>query len=262
MGRYRVLLVVAVGLVLVVGMLWALQRRLVYFPDRDRPAPPPGVGEIALATDDGMRLTAWLVGPSTSDTAVLVAPGNAGNRLDRLPLARDLADTGLAALLLDYRGYGGNPGDPSETGLAHDARAAWNHLTERFDRIVLYGESLGAAVVTRLATEVPERPHGLVLRSPFASLAAVGRAHYPFLPVKTLLRDRFPVAERVRAVTAPTVVVYGTADAVVPPAQSREVADAAPNLVGVVAVDGADHNDAVLGSGSVVVDAVRRLLPG
>jgi pimeloyl-ACP methyl ester carboxylesterase len=253
-------LVGAAVLVMVVGMLWALQRRLVYFPDRDRPPAPPGVEEIALTTADGLRLTAWSVGPSTSDTVVLVAPGNAGNRLDRLPLARDLADTGLAVLLLDYRGYGGNPGDPSESGLAHDARAAWDHLRNRFDRIVLLGESLGAAVVTRLATEVPERPHGLVLRSPFESLAAVGRAHYPFLPVKTLLRDRFPVAEHVRRVTAPTVVVYGTDDSVVPPRQSRAVADAAGNLVHTVAVEGADHNDAVLGSGGVVVDAVRRVV--
>ncbi len=261
MSRYRAVLVVVVVLVLVVGMLWALQRKLIYFPDRDRPAPPSGVQEVALTTVDGVRLTAWLLAPSTMDIAVLVAPGNAGNRGDRLGLARDLADKGFAVLLLDYRGYGGNAGTPSEDGLARDVRAAWDHLTGpagfTADRIVLFGESLGAAVVTRLATEV--RPRGVVLRSPFASLAAVGRAHYPFLPVGALLRDRFPVVERVRNVEAPTVVVYGTRDTVVPPEQSREVADAAANLVDTVAVEGADHNDAVLGAGNVVVEAVKRL---
>jgi pimeloyl-ACP methyl ester carboxylesterase len=260
--RYRPALAVVVVLVLGVGMLWALQRRMIYFPDRDRPAAPPGVREVALHTADGVRLTAWLVGGPASEVAVLVAPGNAGNRAGRLPLAGDLAGLGLTVLLLDYRGYGGNPGEPSEDGLARDARAAWDHLTGAggfaADRIVLYGESLGAAVVTRLATAV--RPRGIVLRSPFASLAAVGKAHYPFLPVGALLRDRFPVVEQVRAVTAPTVVVYGTRDSVVPPAQSRAVADSAANLVDTVAVDGADHNDAVLGAGSVVVGAVARLV--
>jgi alpha-beta hydrolase superfamily lysophospholipase len=261
--RVRAVLVVVVVLALVVGMLWAFQRRLIYFPARDTPAAPQGVREVVLRTGDGVRLTAWTVGGSAPDTAVLVAPGNAGHRGDRLPLAADLAARGFAVLLLDYRGYGGNPGSPSESGLALDARAAWDHLTGpggfAAERIVLYGESLGAAVVTRLATEVPARPRGIVLRSPFASLTAAGRAHYPFLPVGLLLRDRYPVVDRIRSVSAPTIVVYGTRDTVVPPEQSRAVADAASNLVDVVAVDGVDHNDAVLGSGSVVVGAVQRL---
>ncbi len=262
----RVVIALVVLAVVTATLAWAFQRRLVYLPSGAPGTPPEqlldGGSAVRVRTEDGLDLAAWYA-PATAlatGTTVLVLPGNAGSRAVRVPLARALSASGFDVLLLDYRGYGGNPGDPSETGLAHDARAAWDHLRTRFDRIVLYGESLGAAVVTRLATEVPEQPHGLVLRSPFASLAAVGRAHYPFLPVKTLLRDRFPVAERVRAVTAPTVVVYGTADAVVPPEQSREVAEAAPNLVAAVAVDGADHNDPVLGSGSVVVDAVRRLV--
>ena len=239
-------------------MLHALQRRLTYFPDRTAPT-APDVRDVTLTTSDGLGLTAWQVEPSTGDgAAVLVAPGNGGNRAGRLPLALALAGHGLTVLLLDYRGYGGNPGTPSEAGLNRDVRAAWDHLAETFDRIILFGESLGAAVVTRLATDVT--PHGMVLRSPFASLVAVGRAHYPFLPVGALLRDRFPVADLVPHITAPTIVVYGTRDSVVPAAQSRAVADAAGGLVDTIVVDGADHNDAVLCAGRVVVDAVRRLV--
>jgi len=267
MGRWcRAGLIVAVVVGLVVGTVWALQRRLIYFPDRAAPVLPAAVEEVALATDDGLRLAAWLVapaGPSTTSVAALVAPGNAGNRADRVALARALAGAGITVLLLDYRGYGGNPGHPSEDGLRRDARAAWDHLTGAggftADRIILFGESLGAAVVTGLAADLPQRPRGLVLRSPFASLAEVGKAHYPFLPVGLLLRDRFPVADRIRTVLAPTVVVYGTGDTVVPPEQSRTVAEAAANLVDSVAVQGADHNDAVLVEGTAVVDAVRRL---
>ena len=108
------------------------------------------------------------------------------------------------------------------------------------------------SVAVELATY--RAPRGLVLRSPFTSLAAAGSHHYPWLPVKMLLQDKFPVAERVSGVDVPTVVVLGTADKVVPAAQSREVAAAARAKL--VEVAGADHNDEVLLSGPQVVDAV------
>ncbi len=174
----------------------------------------------------------------------------------RLPLARALADEGFTVLLFDYRGYGGNAGSPSESGLALDARAAYRHLATMFpaDRIIFYGESLGAAVVTELATE--HRPAGLVLRSPFVSLPAVAAFHYPFLPVRVMLRDRYPLADQVSGVSTPTLIVYGAADATVPPAQSRRVAERAAGPVTVVAVAGADHNDASLLAGSELISAI------
>jgi len=159
-------------------------------------------------------------------------------------------------LLFDYRGYGGNPGRPSEAGLALDVRAARRFLVEEAgvppERLVYYGESLGAAVVAELATEHP--PAGLVLRSPFVDLAAVGERHYPFLPVRALLRDRFPTAEHVARVAAPVTVVWGSADAMVPAEQSRAVA--AAGHARTVVVDGADHNDRVLLDGDALVRAV------
>jgi fermentation-respiration switch protein FrsA (DUF1100 family) len=151
-------------------------------------------------------------------------------------------------LLVDYRGYGGNPGSPSEDGLARDIEAARTFLVEQAgipaERLLYYGESLGAAVVTALAAKHP--PAGLILRSPFTDLPAAGREHYPFLPVRLLARDRFPVAEVVARVAAPTLIVYGTADSIVPPRQSLAVAGKAGGPVRVVAVQGADHNDASL----------------
>ena len=193
--------------------------------------------------------------------AVLVANGNGGHRGLREPLARELVDAGLSVLLFDYRGYAGNPGSPSEEGLALDVRAARSFLVEdaavRPDRLVYLGESLGAAVVTELAVEHP--PAGLVLRSPFADLPSVAAVHYPFLPVRALLRDRYPVAERIAGVRVPTTVVYGTADTIVPPAQSRRVTDAAAQLHRRVEVPGADHNDRVLLDGDALVQAVVEL---
>jgi pimeloyl-ACP methyl ester carboxylesterase len=250
--------------VVVLALVWTFQSRLIYLPF-GAPALAAeevfdGGSAVRLHTDDGLDLTAWhapATGPATG-TTVLVVPGNAGSRLDRVPLARALTAVGFDVLLLEYRGYGGNPGAPTEDGLAADARAAHQHLvTERGvrpEQLVIFGESLGAAVATRLARERPAA--ALVLRSPFTSLADVGARHYPFLPVRVLLRDRLPVLDTVGTITVPVHVVAGDADEVVPVAQSRAVAAAAGATY--VEVPGARHNDPELAYGRLVVDAVVR----
>jgi alpha-beta hydrolase superfamily lysophospholipase len=248
-------------------VLVGLQRRLIYLPF---PAQVPravdvvpSAREVTLRTVDGLALGAWLVPAGEPDrgVAVLVANGNAGNRSLRAPLARALANAGLVVLLFDYRGYGGNPGRPSEGGLARDVRAAHRFLIEEVDvkpeRLLCYGESLGSAVVTELATEHP--PAALLLRSPFVDLASVGRFHYPFVPVRTLLRDRYPLAHHLAGVKVPTTVVYGSRDSIVPPEQSRAVAAVAAGETRVVEIAGADHNDLALLEGERLIEAVVEL---
>ena len=189
----RLLTAAVVCVVVVAALAWVLQRRLIYLPAGQPTAAPEQVLEggsaVVLHTEDGLELTAWHtppIGPATG-IIVLVLPGNAGSRAARVPLARALSAGGFDVLLLDYRGYGGNPGSPTEEGLAADARAAHRHLVAERGvppaRLVLFGESLGAAVATRLALERPVA--GLVQRSPFTSLADVGAPHYPFLPVRS-----------------------------------------------------------------------------
>jgi alpha-beta hydrolase superfamily lysophospholipase len=258
--------VVVLVLVLVTGLLWGFQRRLIYLPDAGPVGPAdavlPGARDVVLRTSDGLELGAWyLPGRAPVAGTVLVANGNGGHRGFRAPLARALSDAGLAVLLFDYRGYAGNPGSPTEEGLAIDVRAARDHLVDELGvppgRLLYFGESLGAAVVTELATEHP--PAGLLLRSPFVDLASIAAVHYPVVPVRALLRDRFPVAEHVARVDVPTTVVYGSADSIVPPEQSRAVAEAAGQLHRLVEVPGADHNDRVLLDGDALVKAVLEL---
>ncbi|GIH78056.1 alpha/beta hydrolase [Planobispora longispora] len=256
----RGVLTLLVLALLVVGLAWLFQRSLIYLPDRS-PVPPaaavlPGARDVTLTTADGLRLGAWYVpaAGSARGVSVLVAGGNAGNRAHRAPLARALAARGLSVLLLDYRGYGGNPGRPSEAGLALDVRAAREHLARSGDAVIYFGESLGAAVVTELAAEHP--PTALLLRSPFTDLADAGQVNYPFLPVRPLLWDRFPVTEHVAGVRAPTTVVFGSRDTIVPARLSRAVAEAAPGLVRSVEIAGAGHNDRVFLDGPELVDAV------
>jgi uncharacterized protein len=247
-------------------MMAALQRRLVYFPDPG-PVPPAervlsGARDVTLHTSDGLALGAWFVPPKPTtdlDMAVLVAPGNGGNRSGRADLADQLSRRGLAVLLMDYRGYGGNPGSPSEDGLGRDALAAARALEELGypgHRTIYFGESLGTAVVAALQTR--RTPAGMVLRSPFTELADVGAHHYPWLPVRLLLKDRYEVSQHLATSEVPVSVVYGDHDTVVPTELSVEVADEARSLVERVVIPGADHNDEVM-LGPPVADAVARL---
>ncbi|HEY7185114.1 MAG TPA: alpha/beta hydrolase [Vicinamibacterales bacterium] len=266
--------IAAVLVAFVVGVLalvWLMQRRLIYFPT----AYLPSLGEagitggepVTFETSDGLRLGAWFFagsGPPPRLT-LLVFPGNAGNRFHRVPLAASLRTHGVQVVLIDYRGYGGNPGSPTEEGLAIDARAALSYLHGRADvdrsRLVYFGESLGTGVAVRLATE--HAPAGLILRSPFTSMVDVGRYHYPVLPVSWLLRDRFPSIDRASQVRSPVLVIAGDRDSVVPIDLTRRLYAAFSSAKTLVEIPGADHNDDALLDGAAMIDSmlqfVRRL---
>lgn len=246
------------------GLAWSLQRRLMYFPDPHVPASRT-VGladaeQVRFQSADGTALAAWfLAAPGEqAHVTVLVFNGNGGNRAMRAPLALALHRQGFHVLLTDYRGFGGNPGTPSEDGLALDARAARAYLASRPDvdpaRIVYYGESLGTAVAVRLADEQP--PAALILRSPFTSMADIARHHYSPMPVQLLLRDRYASLERIGRIRSPLLIVAGDRDRIVPLEYSRRLYDAASEPKTLVVVSGADHNDVELLTGRTLIEAV------
>ena len=214
-----------------------------------------------MTTADDVALGAWYLEPAEPCTAaVLVAQGNGGNRAGRVELAQAIHERGFGVLLFDYRGYGGNQGSPSEQGLARDVRAARSYLLQEAgvapDELIYLGESVGTGVVSELATEYP--PTALVLRSPMTSFADVARALYK-VPIGWLLRDRYPVLANVEQLTGPIAVVYGSADTMVPAAQSRAVAQAARDAGAEVVeaeVVGAFHNDGGLAQGETLMDAL------
>jgi fermentation-respiration switch protein FrsA (DUF1100 family) len=253
----------------VIALAWLFQRRLIYIP-LDSHVPPaarvlPGAEEISFPTADGLELGGWFV-PSTGGPAratVLVCNGNAGNRAYRAELAGALAAAGIQVMLFDYRGYGGNAGRPTESGLLEDVRAARSYLESRPEvdagRLFLLGESLGAAVALAEAVERP--PRGLILRSPFKSMTDVGKLHYPFLPVGLLLRDRYPSDRRILGLACPLLVVVGERDRIVPAASSRALWEAAPRKdKKFVTIPGADHNDPDLLAGERWISEVLRFV--
>ncbi|HKQ60018.1 MAG TPA: alpha/beta hydrolase [Candidatus Polarisedimenticolaceae bacterium] len=251
------------------ALVWVFQRRLMYIPI-PRKLPPvetvlPGASEVTFTTDDGLVLGGWYLpaGLASPGPAALVLDGNAGHRGLRAPIATGLRGLGLSVLLFDYRGYAGNPGRPSESGLVVDSRAARRWLEARREvdpkRVLLFGESLGAAVAVALAAE--REPAALVLRSPFTSMTEVAGIHYPFLPVRWMLSDRWPSLERAPRLSCPLLVIAGDRDTIVPLEQSRRLFEAAggsPKRW--LELPGAEHNDLELEAGSAVFDAVQRLL--
>ncbi|WP_457142681.1 alpha/beta hydrolase [Mycobacterium sp. URHB0021] len=248
------------------ALLWTQQRRLIYFPSPG-PVPSaaavlPGGRDVVLETADGMSLGGWYFPAHGRGGAVLVCNGNGGDRSLRAELALALNRMGLSVLLFDYRGYGGNPGKPSEGGLTADARAALDWLGAQSDvdsqRIVYFGESLGAAVALGLAVERP--PAALVLRSPFTSLLDVAAVHYPWLPVRRLLLDTYPSIDRIASLRAPVLVIAGDRDDIVPAALSRRLFDAAPEPKQYVQVPGVGHNDPQLLDGPQMIGAIGRFL--
>jgi fermentation-respiration switch protein FrsA (DUF1100 family) len=165
---------------------------------------------------------------------------------------------------MDYRGYGGNPGSPSEAGLLLDAEAAVTYALSRHDvdpdKLIYFGESLGAAVAIAVAQEHP--PSALVLRSPFTSLPDVARTHYPYLPTSLLLRDRYPSIDTIRTLDVPVFVAAGSQDTIIPIAQSRKLYEASPGMKRFVTIEGADHNDPTLTHGRLLIDEIAIFLDG
>jgi uncharacterized protein len=214
------LIVFLVGYAGVVVLLYVTQRALMYFPDTDRMSPDaaglPAAQEIRLDTADGEKLVAWQVPPRGDRTVVLYLHGNGGALSHRAERFRALTADGIGLVAVDYRGFGGSSGRPTEAGLGIDAENAYGFAAARYPaaRIAVWGESLGTGVAVALAAE---RPVGrLVLEAPFTSAVDLAARHYPFVPVRWLMKDQFRSDLRIAAVAAPLLVLHGARDTIVP----------------------------------------------
>jgi uncharacterized protein len=229
-----------------------LMNRLLYLPAREIASRPRvGSSDVEFSTEDGERLHAWWV-PATAPTIahVLFCHGNGGNLADRIPHLELLSAAGFDLLAFDYRGYGRSSGRPTEHGTVLDARAAREELLRQDGvdpaRVVYLGESLGGAVALALALEHP--PAGLVLQSPFTSVRAMARLHYPLIP-RALVPDAYPSLSRIRRLTAPLLVLHGADDRIVPAMDGQALFDAAPDPKRIEVFPGVGHNDLIARAG-------------
>jgi fermentation-respiration switch protein FrsA (DUF1100 family) len=233
-----------------VAVLWAFQRDLMYFPDRAPRVPPStyplldGVREITLTTADGLDLAAWYAPAPRDRPTVVLLHGNGGSlRRERYRL-QHFRDARMGVLLLEYRGYSGNPGTPTEQGLYADARAALDWLQASgvaSDSVVVYGRSLGTGVATKIAAE--REIGAVVLEAPYTSTVDVAALRFPIVPVSWLMEDRFESLDRIGAVTEPLLVMHGDSDSVIPQRLGRRLYDAARSPKEGFWPRGLGHND-------------------
>lgn len=175
-------------------------------------------------TSDSFTLEGWYrPAAGLTKPTVLFLPGRYGHPLDRADRARLMADAGYGVLLAAYRGYAGNQGEPSETGLLTDARGWADFLVKRGlsgRQLVIYGEELGCHPAAMLASE--RSINSLVLEAPFPDMAALLVSRYPLLPLRGgLLRHHFDLRPLLPLVRAPILVLHGGSDRLVPSALSK-----------------------------------------
>jgi uncharacterized protein len=242
-----ILLAGIVGYAGVLALMYFAQRALMYFPDVAR-TPPASAGfpqaeEVVLRTSDGEKLIAWHVPPRGEKPLVLYFQGNGGALMLRAGRFRSLVADGTGLLALSYRGYGGSSGSPTETGLIRDGEAAYRFATERYGpaRLALWGESLGSGVAVALAATHPVG--AMILEAPFTSAADVGAGHYPFLPVRLLIKDPFYSDRRILDVRAPVLVLHGVRDSIVPIALGEKLFALIPGPKQFIRFPAAGHND-------------------
>ncbi|HXV10388.1 MAG TPA: alpha/beta hydrolase [Burkholderiales bacterium] len=246
----NLVLLLALGYAALVALAYVFQTRLVYFPQigRQIAATPQAYGlayePVALTTADGEKLSAWWVPHQRAAGAIVIFHGNAGNISHRIDYLMMFHRLGYSSLLVDYRGYGQSTGSPSEEGTYRDAEAAWNWLTKERGLaardIVVFGESLGAAVAVWLAARV--HPRALVVASGFTSVPDLGAQVYPFLPVRLISRFSYDSLGTIKSVKAPVLVAHSREDDIIPFAHGKALYDAAPEPRRFLEMRGG-HND-------------------
>jgi fermentation-respiration switch protein FrsA (DUF1100 family) len=222
------------------------QRKLLYFPYAREVAPGsvglPQAEILHIETDDGERLLAWYVAPAPGRPLILYFHGNANGIADRAERFHAFTAPGNGLLAVEYRGYPGSTGSPSETGLIADGEAGYAKalaLGVPPARIVAMGESLGTGVAVDVAAR--HEVGALVLDSPYSSTVDVAAAFYWMFPVRLLMRDQFRSDEKIGKVQAPVLMVHGTSDGVIPIRFGEKLFALANPPKDFIRVEGAGH---------------------
>lgn len=266
----RFVFMIGIAYVVVVAGMYLGQRSLQYHPDRTASGNPADVGlsmmkPVTIRTEDKLDLTGWYA-PATEEghPTVILFHGNAGKMSGRAIKAAHFIEKGYGFLLVEYRGFGDNPGAPTEAGFYLDARAAIQFVKAQGvpeNDIVLYGESIGTGVAVQMATEIQSR--GLILEAPFKSAVDIAKMRYYWLPVDFLIKDRFDNFSKIKNVKMPLLIIHGDEDMVVPYAEGIGLFEAANHPKELITINGGGHSDLYdHHAGVVITEWLDRLIAG
>jgi Hydrolases of the alpha/beta superfamily len=251
---------------LVALVMYMGQRRLMYFPDAKHVLPGhaglANVSERILNAPDGARNIVWYGKAKPGQPTLLYFHGNGGGLAERADRIQRFMGQGWGVYMMAYRGYAGSTGYPTEANNIADARRAYDALVQEgvpASSIILYGESLGTNVATRMAAE--KASSGLILESPYTSVLEIALTDYPFLPVRLLLSDRYETDKVIPQVRVPVLILHGKQDDVIPVAMAHRLVKLANEPKRLVILPEGEHSDLYL-EGNNALPVVRDWIRG
>ena len=213
---------------IIILFVYFYQRNLLYHPSENNYLNDKitfNYEEIFIETKKKIKLKSWFIKKDLNKfKTILIFHGNAGNLFNRVYKLNELNKLDVNILLISWRGFSGNKGKPTEKNLYHDAEEAVKWLNNRgviSKNIILYGESLGTGVATELGKS--NAFGGIILESPFTSIANAAKIYYPYLPVNIILKDRYNSIGKIKNITTPILIMHGKKDNIVPQKMGLEL---------------------------------------
>ena len=226
MNKKKMYILSIVGLLILAYLiitlyLYSFQRNLLYHPMEnnyfgDKITVP--IEKVKIKTKDNIELLGWYHKKDSNNyKTILFLHGNAGSLENRIHKINHFNDMNLNFLIVAWRGFSGNKGQPTEKGLYIDAKSAVDWLEKKginIENIVIYGESLGTGVATEIAQN--NNFAGIILESPFTSMVEAGKTKYPIFPIGLLLKDKYESDKKVKNIKSPILIMHGKEDKIVP----------------------------------------------
>ena len=213
---------------IIILFVYFYQRNLLYHPSENNYLNDKitfNYEEIFIETDKKIKLKSWFIKKDLDKfKTILIFHGNAGNLFNRVYKLNELNKLDVNILLISWRGFSGNKGKPTEKNLYRDADESVKWLNNQgviSKNIILYGESLGTGVATELGTS--NAFGGIILESPFTSIANAAKIYYPYLPVNIILKDRYNSIGKIKNITTPILIMHGKKDNIVPQKMGLEL---------------------------------------
>ena len=219
---------------IIILFVYFYQRNLLYHPSENNYLNDKIIfnyEEIFIETDKKIKLKSWFIKKDLDKfKTILIFHGNAGNLFNRVYKLNELNKLDVNILLISWRGFSGNKGKPTEKNLYRDADESVKWLNNQgviSKNIILYGESLGTGVATELGTS--NAFGGIILESPFTSIANAAKIYYPYLPVSIILKDRYDSIGKIKNINTPIFIMHGKMDNIVPQQMGLELFEKANN---------------------------------
>ena len=224
----QIILVIFFIYFLILVFLYFYQRNLLYHPNENNYSEDKisvDIENVRIKTSDNIELLGWYHEKNLKDFKTLIFfHGNAGSLENRIHKLNHFRDMNINFLIIAWRGFSGNNGNPSEQGLYEDGKSAIDWLIKKGvseKNLILYGESLGTGVATHLAQN--KNYAGVILETPFTSMIDAAKKFYPYIPVKLLLKDKFENYKKIKNINLPILIMHGEIDQLVPFSMGKKI---------------------------------------